>query len=165
MNVHRISILLEVISFFLVTLDLFGKERLGMLYRRIITNLNRIRQVEFERWSHKWLLSPFIFFGAILMTASLVYIIYNFLPLFVAQFPHSMPFLIGCLIVVIAIYAYIKLLVLIYVRLLYYILLLASVILNLLTRLFNRYKLEGLMLTIGTILFIIGKSIEFFVEN
>jgi hypothetical protein len=47
-SVNRISIILETVSFFLVTLDLFGRERLENLHKNIVARLDKAKNTDIK---------------------------------------------------------------------------------------------------------------------
>ena len=159
MTANRISIILEVLSFFLVTLDLFGRERLAKFYRAII---RRIRTTEIRL--HKFIeeeIQQIIVAGMVVIMGLSYILIFRYLPIFVGHFPKTMPFLVGCLIAIVVIALCMAALIFAIFYLLVGIMLFSFFVLRNLGKFFALYRLEGVMLAIGTVLFLISKVIEF----
>lgn len=162
MTIDRISILLETCSYFFVTLDLFGKERLDTLYKRIIAKLSSIEPIQVadkipgivtKNYSNfmgsKGCLS-LLTVGLIALVIGVVKAVFKDIPSAYITIIFLTLYMIGPMILYPTVIFIIKLL---------------EGFINLtlgnIVKLLFRYKLEGIMLAIGTVLFLTSKAVAF----
>ena len=157
MNADRVAIILEAVSFFLVTLDLFGKERLNDTYQSIITRLEKAKHTNFALTFSKFFRAKhfcllwFILVFAIVFILKVEVILYKPKYNIVWNIVYGM-FLVG-------IWAFIVLSPILFIgKLLDWF---VHLTLGNLVKALYRNKVEGVMITIGTILFLVSKFISF----
>lgn len=92
MTADKLSILLEVFSFFFVTLDLFGKERLNNIYGRITDYLKYLQEFQYGEVPKIILIPIGLFFLAVF---AILYI--KFFKFFMWQIPRTTPYVLGSL--------------------------------------------------------------------
>lgn len=161
MKPEKIAVILETASFFLVTLDLFGKERLKSLYERLQLFLSKLKSQQFK--IDVWILSngkralTFAVLSAVFAGISIWQLVKwikdedlipeNTFYLAIGFFIFQITIGFGSILIVNLIGFLINRFV--------------SLTLGLLVKVLYRYHLEGIMLAVGTVLFLISKLISF----
>jgi len=163
MNKQELAALLEVISFFFVGLDLYGKERLGKMQTNILELsdkiYNRLTNVQNFEWNKQRSSSFMKVVYAISGIASLVQSIVTFLD----DGHRSIGFLIFMLPFSFGAYLFTVLLVIVFIMGVAILLIrLVNLILRFLIWAFKFYQIEGVFLFIGTILFMVSKYIQLY---
>lgn len=162
MSNEKLSILLETVSFFLVTLDLFGKERLGKLYEQLVSRLEGMKKRRvaqpFLAYLHKNKMAGAIY------SLSLVVMGLVLSDWILMKMRYSLPNnVFANAFAVAGVIAFSATIVTLFVVLMpFFLENLLDLTLGSIVRLLDRYKLEGLMLTIGAVLFLASKAVAFF---
>jgi|GEM_PF-3406063 len=165
MTSERVSIILETISFFLVTLDLFGTERLNTLHQQIRVRLNSIKPLNLQdRYADSMdkddksvivgFLTQLLAFALIIGSLFYLYGIDWYVSI-----PGSKIYRVTAILIIIFIWA------LVFVANVYSAIGTLDKIVNFtlgnLVVIIGRFKLEGVMLLTGAVLFLISKIIVF----
>jgi hypothetical protein len=177
MNKQEIAALLEVISFFFVGLDLYGKERLGKMQNNILELsdriYNRLLNAENFDWSQqrgsKFMKVIYIVAGSIELIGLLFILIninYSELSFKITDLPRYLGLSLLFVALAFLTFGFIMFPILISIVAILVFMIVAIRTVNLLLRVliwaFKFYQIEGVFLFIGTILFIISKYYQLY---
>jgi hypothetical protein len=175
MTAQRVAIMLEMVSFFFVTLDLYGEARLEKLDKTIKIYIDRIRQIPIAEILFRYLSAPFFQIGQILTNRSSFsygprgYIQYGILLLYLALINSIFKINTGSnivdlflLLLVAGIFVPFFLLTvsIVLVLVVFVIELPFDILMNFSRFLLYRLNLNGSLVVIGTIMFVISKFVS-----
>jgi hypothetical protein len=174
MNKQEIAALLEVISFFFVGLDLYGKERLGKMQANILelsdklyTRLTNANDFEWNKQRRsRFMKTVYLITGAVEVGCIIYNLIESGNPFkdFSFQFSQILWYLLWSILIAAGLFltfGFIMLPILLGIVAIIVLIIIAIQIVNIFLRIliwaFRFYRIEGVFLFIGTLLFIVSK--------
>ncbi|HEV2862157.1 MAG TPA: hypothetical protein VGX48_14195 [Pyrinomonadaceae bacterium] len=169
MKAEQIAIVIEGVSFFFVTLDLFGKDKIEGLHHKAVASLERIKNEDFYKRIETWLAlsdeeeyhrREFIASTLIIVAVIGVGLLFRVwgISWIILVIALMYAFSIGVGILKAVNFSLLRLLPL-YVKILEVVI---DGYFDFALFLFEKLRLEGLMLTIGAVLFLVSKTISYF---